>query len=96
MIDVSQFTSVASLAVLITILVQLVKPYVRSSKLVPLVAVAMGMGLAVLIQATTGQVHSYGDVIADAIGGLVAALIAIGGYESSLDKIKTGSAKLPK
>lgn len=87
MVDISQFSNVAALAVLVAIIVQLVKSQLQA-KLVPYAAIAVGVALAVVLGVVQQQIHTAADLVSWVVGGFLAALLAIGGYEASLDKIK--------
>lgn len=87
MIDISQFGSVAGLAVLIAIIVQLFKGAVTSEK-VPFFAVGVGILIALLVAQVQGGLRTPADLVSNVVGGLLAALVAVGGYEASIDKLK--------
>lgn len=92
MIDLTQFGSVVGLAVLVGVLLQLVKlrmaPDDPQKPNLPYYAVGLGIALAVLIAGVMGNLDSPQDVLSYAIGGLFSGLTAIGGYETTVDKIK--------
>lgn len=87
MVDVSQFTNVAGLAVLVGSLVQLTKGFIKPEK-VPFYAIAMGIVLALSFGYVVGNLKTLADVASYGMGGLLAALITIGGYETTIDKIR--------
>ena len=88
MIDLSQFQTVVGLAVLIGIIVQFVKGYLTAG-VIPWVAIVLGIVLAVVIGMVKSELVSSEAVVSYVIGGLLAGLTAIGGYESSLDKLRS-------
>ncbi len=88
MIDINQLTTVGGLAVLILVLLQLFKG-VLETKLIPFLAVALGIVLMVVFAKVLGNMNSASDLVSYALGGLFAGLSAIGGYETLIDKLKT-------
>lgn len=87
MIDLTPYGTVAGLAVLIGILVQVFKSQLNKEG-IPYVAMALGVVLALLIGYARGQVVGLEAVINHGIGGLLAGLLAVGGYEASIQRIK--------
>ncbi len=86
MVDLTQFGTVAGLALLVGIVIQVLKPLV-AAKVVPYLALGLGLVLAVLIGFALGRITSTELLASYLVGGLLAGLAAIGGYEATLDKI---------
>jgi len=74
--------------VLIGVIVQVLKPRVDGS-FVPFFAICLGIVLAVLLGLTQGKIGNASDLASFIIGGFFAALTAVGGYEATIDKIKS-------
>ena len=87
MIDLSEFQTVVGLAVLVGIIIQFVKGYLDAA-VVPWAAIVLGIVLAVVIGLVREQIGSADAAVSYIIGGLLAGLTAIGGYESSIDKLR--------
>lgn len=92
MVPLDQFTSVGGLAVLLVIIAQLIKqkwpPRWGGPEAVPYLTILLGVILAPLINVSQGTLTEWGQLLGYILGGLFAALLAIGGYEATLDKVK--------
>lgn len=89
MVELSQFMTVPGLAVLVLVFVQLVKGKVKP-EWTPLFAVVVGIVVNVLLAWTNHALKLPADWLSVGLGGLFAGLMAVGGYEMVLDKIKLG------
>ena len=89
MVDLSQFGSIAGLAALVGLIIQVVKSQIQKT-LIPYVAIGIGIVLAVLIGLALGQIHAAADVASWIVGGLLSGVAAIGGYEATLNQIQIG------
>lgn len=87
MVDITQFTSVLGLAILVGIIVQLVKPTLKPH-LIPYAAILAGVSLALVTGWVLGALTTPAEVFSYVLGGVFAALLAVGGYEASIDKLK--------
>lgn len=88
MLDLSQFTSVGGLAVLLVVIIQFLKTSIGSRAAVPWVSVALGIVLMILFNWVAGNVKTPAEWVSYGFGGFVAGLTATGGYEATVDKIK--------
>ena len=75
-------------------LVEIVRPFVKDKRFLPVFAVLFGVGLSILV----GIVKNQGaDIILDSVIGLIGTGLAIGNYEHTKNKVKKREAekKLP-
>ncbi|TAK33501.1 MAG: hypothetical protein EPO21_13070 [Chloroflexota bacterium] len=87
MVDISQFLNVGALATLILILLQLLKGRIKTDY-TPYVSILIGVVLMVLFGWIQALVKTPSDLVTYALSGLLSGLLAVGGYEASIDKIK--------
>jgi small basic protein len=85
MIDLAQFGTVAGLAILVGVIIQVFKASVPADK-VPYLAILVGIVLSLGIAEVRNELLTSESVVSYLIGGFFAALTAIGGYEATLNR----------
>lgn len=91
MVDLSQYAGVGGIAVLaglVGVIIAAFYPKSLSVEYKPHVSALLAILLAVLIGYTTGSLKTGGDWLSWGLGGLLAGLSAVGGYEATWDKLK--------
>lgn len=92
MIDLNQFTTIAELAVLIGVIVQayklIRKPPDTEKDSLPIVAIVAGLILAPLFGWVLGKIQTNEDFVSFVVGGFLAGVSSVGGYEATVDKLK--------
>ncbi len=94
MVDLSQFAGVggiAALAGLVGVIIGAFYPKSWSTDYKPHVATVLAIVLAILIGLATGSLKTGADWLSWGLGGLLAGLSAVGGYEATWDKLKPRS-----
>ncbi|MCL5264918.1 MAG: hypothetical protein M1343_06970 [Chloroflexi bacterium] len=90
MVDISQFSSVGALAVLVLLIIEVFKSKLDQEK-APYAAIVIGIVLAFVFGYVQHLINSPADLVSYVVGGALAGLTAVGGYEATIDKIKVKS-----